>query len=117
MTNLYKLRNQIKHYAWGSANLIPRLLGAQSDGSPWAELWMGSHVDSPSLVSLPSGDVSLRELIAADPRRYLGEKTAQRYAELPFLFKLLAAEKPLSFRPTRIWPRPATATNGKTGRK
>jgi mannose-6-phosphate isomerase len=89
MNNLYKLRNQIKHYEWGSANLIPRLLGVQSDGSPWAELWMGSNADSPSLVSLPSGDVSLRELIASDPRGY---------GELPFLFKVLAAEKPLSIQ-------------------
>ena len=98
MANLYILRNQIKHYTWGSANLIPRLLGAQGDGSLWAELWMGSHADSPSLAGLPSGDVSLRELIAGDPRRYLGEKTAQRYGELPFLFKVLAAEKPLSIQ-------------------
>ena len=98
MTNLYKLRPQIKRYAWGSANLIPRLLGIPGDGSLWAELWMGSNADSPSLVSLPSGDISLRELIAGDPRRYLGEKTAGRYGELPFLFKLLAAEKPLSIQ-------------------
>jgi len=98
MTNLYKLRNQIKHYEWGSVELIPRLMGVAGDGSPWAELWMGSHSGSPSLVSLPSGDVSLGELIATDPRRYLGEKTAERYGVLPFLFKLLAAEKPLSIQ-------------------
>jgi mannose-6-phosphate isomerase len=98
MANLYKLHNQIKHYEWGSANLIPQLLGIAGDGSPWAELWMGSHSDTSSLVSLPSGDVSLGEFIAHSPRRYLGEKTAQRYGELPFLFKLLAAEKPLSIQ-------------------
>jgi mannose-6-phosphate isomerase len=98
MGNLYKLQHQIKHYEWGSANLIPQLLGVQSDGSPWAELWMGSHPGSPSMVSLPAGDVSLGELISGDPRRYLGEKTAKRYGELPFLFKLLAAEKPLSIQ-------------------
>ena len=96
MASLYKLRNQVKHYDWGSASLIPRLLGVSGDGSPWAELWMGSHPDSPSLVSLPAGDASLGELIAGDPRRYLGEKTAGRYGELPFLFKVLAVEKPLS---------------------
>jgi len=98
MGNLYKLQHQIKHYEWGSADLIPQLLGVRADGSPWAELWMGSHPGSPSLVSLPAGDVSLGELIAGDPRRYLGEKTAKRYGELPFLFKLLAAEKPLSIQ-------------------
>jgi len=98
MTDFFKLRNQIKHYEWGSVDLLPKLMGVAGDGSPWAELWMGGHSGSPSLVSLPSGDVSLRELIATDTRRYLGEETAERYGELPFLFKLLAAEKPLSIQ-------------------
>jgi len=98
MTNFYKLRNQIKHYAWGSPDFIPRLMGLASNGEPYAELWMGRHADSPSLVSLPSGEMSLGEFIARDPRRYLGEKTAERYGALPFLFKLLAAEKPLSIQ-------------------
>jgi len=98
MTNFYKLRNQIKHYNWGSPDFIPRLMGLVSNGEPYAELWMGSHAGSPSLVSLPSGEMSLEELIARDPRSYLGEKTAERYGALPFLFKLLAAEKPLSIQ-------------------
>jgi mannose-6-phosphate isomerase len=98
MTNFYKLRNQIKHYDWGSPDFIPRLMGLASNNEPYAELWMGSHAGSSSLVSLPSGEMSLGELIAGDPRRYLGEKTAERYNTLPFLFKLLAAEKPLSIQ-------------------
>jgi mannose-6-phosphate isomerase len=98
MANLFKLHNQVKHYEWGSLDFIPRLMGVAADGSPWAELWMGSHSGSPSLVSLPSGDISLGELIAGDPRRYLGETTAERYGVLPFLFKVLAAEKPLSIQ-------------------
>jgi mannose-6-phosphate isomerase len=97
MTNFYKLRNQIKHYDWGSPDFIPQLMGLASNG-PCAELWMGSHAGSPSLVNLPSGEMSLGELIARDPRRYLGEKTAERYGALPFLFKLIAAEKPLSIQ-------------------
>jgi len=109
MADLYKLCNQIKHYEWGSPDFIPRLLGVAANGKPWAELWMGSHSGSSSLVSLPSGDVSLGELIAGDPRRYLGEKTAQRYGELPFLFKLLAVEKPLSIQ---AHPNSAQAYNG-----
>jgi mannose-6-phosphate isomerase len=98
MANFYKLRNQIKHYEWGSPEFIPQLMGVAGDGSPWAELWMGSHSGTSSLVSLPSGEISLGELIATDPRRYLGEKTAERYGVLPFLFKLIAAEKPLSIQ-------------------
>jgi mannose-6-phosphate isomerase len=106
MADIYKLRNDIKHYEWGSPDFIPRLMGLPGDGSPWAEMWMGSHGGSPSLVRLPSDDASantaheiaLGDLIARAPRRYLGEKTARRFGALPFLFKLLAAEKPLSIQ-------------------
>jgi len=98
MSNLYKLHHQIKHYTWGSVNFIPQLLGMEGDGSPWAELWLGSHSSLSSRVSLPSGDVSLGELIAGDPRRFLGGKIADKYGELPFLLKLLAVDKPLSIQ-------------------
>jgi mannose-6-phosphate isomerase len=79
-------------------------MGAAVDGTPWAELWMGSHFGAPSRVSLPDGtpsmdgEMSLGEFIAADPCRYLGKETAERYGTLPFLFKLLAVEKPLSIQ-------------------
>ena len=96
MPELYKLRNQIKHYEWGSPDFIPRLLGtASTDGAPWAELWMGCHPAGPSLVN---DDTSLDQLIAENPRRCLGEKMAHKFGTLPFLFKLLAAEKPLSIQ-------------------
>ena len=100
MAELYKLRNQIRHYEWGSPDCIPRLLGVPGDGRPWAELWMGCHPASPSTISLPetAAEASLGEFIAADPRRYLGRQAAQKYGTLPFLFKLLAAEKPLSIQ-------------------
>lgn len=98
MAELYKLRNHIRHYEWGSREYIPRLLGLPAGGKPWAEMWMGSHAASPSAVCLPSGETSLAELISGDPPRYLGGQTARRYGGLPFLFKLLAAGKPLSIQ-------------------
>jgi len=99
MAELYKLRNQIKHYEWGSPDCIPRLLGVPGDGQPWAELWMGCHPGAPSMISLPpAAGGSLAQLIAENPRRCLGEQAAQKYGTLPFLFKLLAAEKPLSIQ-------------------
>jgi len=99
METIFKLDNQIKYYDWGSPDFIPRLMGIEPEaGVPWAELWMGSHPGSPSMACLPSGNVSLGELIASDPGYYLGEKAAKDYGSLPFLFKLLAAGKPLSIQ-------------------
>jgi mannose-6-phosphate isomerase len=99
MTELYKLRNQVKHYDWGSPDWIPRLLGVENaDGLPWAELWMGSHPGSPSRVSVQGKETALGELIAGNPARFLGRPAAERFEGLPFLFKFLAAAKPLSIQ-------------------
>ena len=98
MTKFYKLNNEIKHYTWGSAQLIPDFLGLERDGSPWAELWMGAHPGTSSHISLGSGSISLFDYITRNPRHCLGKKTAQNYNSLPFLFKLLAAEQPLSIQ-------------------
>ena len=98
MAEFVKLRNQVKHYEWGSPLWIPRLLGTSQDGRPWAELWMGSHPAAPSQAIRIDGEIGLGELIAGDPRRYLGTKTAEKWGALPFLFKLLAAERPLSIQ-------------------
>jgi len=89
MNEFYKLRNKVRHYDWGSPVDIPRLLGIVPDGAPWAELWIGSHSGFSSIAVLDSGETSLEDLIARDPRHY---------GTLPFLFKLLAAEKPLSIQ-------------------
>lgn len=88
MSEFYKLRNKARHYDWGSPVDIPRLLGIAPDGKPWAELWMGSHSGFSSMVILESsGEISLEDLLARDG-----------YCTLPFLLKLLAAEKPLSIQ-------------------
>jgi mannose-6-phosphate isomerase len=108
---LYKLQNTVKHYEWGSPVHIPALLGADnSQGAPWAELWMGVHPGGPSRIAgnktltnssanvSKLGGLKLRDLIAADPDRYMGRSAAGKFGGLPFLFKLLAAAKPLSIQ-------------------
>ncbi|MDR0602484.1 MAG: mannose-6-phosphate isomerase, class I, partial [Treponema sp.] len=95
----YKLGNSVKHYEWGSPGYIPRLLGLDnSGGEPWAELWMGVHPGAPSRVLRGEEEIPLAELIAEDPALYLGKEAAERFGGLPFLFKLLAAGKPLSIQ-------------------
>jgi mannose-6-phosphate isomerase len=96
---LYPLENSIKHYDWGSAQWIPRLLRRDNPGGePWAELWMGVHPAAPSALKDWSGKKSLAQLIAGDPPRYVGKEGAANFGGLPFLFKLLAAARPLSIQ-------------------
>ena len=93
--SLYRLYNQIKYYEWGSPELIPQFLDIENkEGIPFAEMWMGTHSGAPSQVQSGESLISLSQLIGAP---------------LPFLFKLLAAEKPLSIQ---AHPNPAQATEG-----
>jgi len=80
---LFKLYNKIKHYEWGSMDLIPKFTGMENrDMRPWAEMWMGTHL-SPSQVIQDNNMISLKQAIGR---------------ELPYLLKLLAVEKPLSIQ-------------------
>lgn len=99
-----RLHGGVQHYAWGSTDFIPQLIGeVNPDGEPWAELWLGAHPDRPSEVELGGDQVGLDRVVAACPERLLGEETACRYRELPYLFKVLSAAVPLSIQahPTR----------------
>jgi mannose-6-phosphate isomerase len=98
--SIHRLHNRVQHYAWGSPAAIPELVGRSNpDGKPWAELWMGVHPQGPSTVELDTGERPLSEWIASDPQKILGPSVAARFdGKLPFLFKLLAAERPLSIQ-------------------
>ena len=49
--HLYSLECGVQHYVWGDTEFIPALLGqGNPDHEPFAELWMGAHVDLPSQV-------------------------------------------------------------------
>ena len=97
---IYKLHNTVKYHDWGSTEWIPALLGQKNlSRIPWAELWMGVNPSGPSLAVLPGGAKKpLSELINQARENFLGKEIAQQYDTLPFLFKLLAAEKPLSIQ-------------------
>lgn len=76
--SFHRLDNPIRTYEWGSTTAFSELLGIPNPtGEPRAELWMGAHPDAPSRIDgVP-----------------LGERV-----ELPYLFKVLAAAKPLSIQ-------------------
>ncbi|MDO7161171.1 mannose-6-phosphate isomerase, class I, partial [Acinetobacter baumannii] len=64
-----------------------------------AELWMGAHPKSSSQVVDANGQtVSLRDVIEKHKSTLLGDAVAERFGELPFLFKVLCAAQPLSIQ-------------------
>ena len=97
---MQKLINSVQNYAWGSKTALTDLYGiANQNNLPMAELWMGAHPKSSSKIEDASGQArSLRDVIDADKAALLGDKVAQRFGELPFLFKVLCADQPLSIQ-------------------
>lgn len=100
MKNIGILNNTVQEYAWGSYTAIPKLLGNDSPtNTPQAELWMGAHPKAPSKVKLNGEWMSLMKLIEKNPKDILGKVVAEKYNNrLPYLFKVLAAAKPLSIQ-------------------
>ena len=90
------LRPVIRPYPWGTRTAIADLQGRPLPApGPEAELWMGAHPSAPSGV----GWTTLDEVIAAAPERALGVGCAGRFGgRLPFLLKVLSAEKALSIQ-------------------
>jgi mannose-6-phosphate isomerase len=94
------LKNTVQNYAWGSPTAIPELLGERNPShEPRAELWMGAHPKASSFVNYDGQWLPLTELIARHPREILGDDVALKFGnKLPYLFKVLAAAKPLSIQ-------------------
>jgi len=97
---MYLLENVVQSYGWGSTSAIAKLLGRPHPSpKPEAELWMGAHPSAPSLVRCGGDSVALSAAVSADPEAWLGPATITRFGpNLPFLLKVLAAERPLSLQ-------------------
>jgi mannose-6-phosphate isomerase len=97
---MYRLDNRVREYAWGSRTAIAEMLGRPYPSpGPEAELWLGAHPSAPSRALQDGSWRSLVEVIAAAPERELGTSVVSRFGtSLPFLFKVLAAETPLSLQ-------------------
>ncbi|CAM6194762.1 mannose-6-phosphate isomerase [Citrobacter sedlakii] len=97
---MQKLINSVQNYAWGSKTALTELYGmANPQQQPMAELWMGAHPKSSSQVVDVNGQtVSLRDVIEKHKSTLLGDAVADRFGELPFLFKVLCAAQPLSIQ-------------------
>ncbi len=69
----------VQHYEWGDRDFIPHLLGVAGRGKPWAELWLGTHPNGPTVLD---DGTPLSDLTGA----------------LPYLLKVLSAAEPLSLQ-------------------
>ena len=100
MNRICILKNPVQEYAWGSKTAIQELLGKPVPSEkPMAEMWMGAHAKAPSKVLLNGQWRSLDAVIEGSPESILGKRVAEKFASrLPFLFKVLAADRPLSIQ-------------------
>jgi mannose-6-phosphate isomerase len=98
--SILPLDNVIQPYAWGSKTAIADLLGRPNpDQRPQAEMWMGTHPKGPSTVVTEGARLPLQQVIERAPAEILGGDTARRFDNrLPYLFKVLAADRPLSIQ-------------------
>lgn len=116
----YILVPTIQFYDWGNKNekgflksFLKKTNRLQLDNNlPVAELWKGAHKKSPSkLIPFPlkylekhpdiliNQEKQLDHLIETDPEHFLGPSLLNKnIKKLPFLFKILDAEKPLSIQ-------------------
>lgn len=84
----------IQNYAWGSVSSIPETLGFPETGEPQAEYWLGAHASAPSVVN---GE-NLATLIERQPQ-IVGDASVRQFGtRLPYLLKVLAANRPLSLQ-------------------
>jgi len=97
-------------YPWGDSRYIQELCYLEElIGTPLAEMWLGAHPSASSWLLGDEGEISLLEAIAANPARHLGHARDIYQSRLPYLFKVLAAAKPLSIQ---LHPDKATAEKG-----
>jgi len=119
MNRICLLENDVLEYAWGSKSFIPELLGMSPPfKKPQAEMWMGSHKKAPSKAILDNEIISLDRLIEKYPEDILGASTSYKFSgELPFLFKVLSASKPLSIQahPNKIQAKSGFERENKKG--
>lgn len=110
---MQSLHGTVQHYAWGTTDAIPALLGVPADGRPVAEYWLGAHPLSPSTVEGGTLDALIHEhpeLIGEPSRKTFGD-------QVPYLLKVLSARHALSLQvhPSRDQAREGYARENEAG--
>ncbi|MEZ9176652.1 mannose-6-phosphate isomerase, class I [Vibrio kanaloae] len=93
----FEMDNVIQNFAWGSKSSFSQLFGTDNIGNePQAEMWMGAHPNGCSKVKNGDSTVLLSRLIESHKEEFLSTQISEKFGELPYLFKVLAAENALS---------------------
>nr|XP_023012378.1 mannose-6-phosphate isomerase [Leptinotarsa decemlineata] len=100
-----ELKCKIQNYEWGKKGKQSKVATLYknvneeftiNENTPYAELWMGTHVNAPSEIK-KTGE-TLASYISNHPDS-LGKEVAESFKnELPFLFKVLSVNKALSIQ-------------------
>jgi mannose-6-phosphate isomerase len=85
-TSLMRIEGVLRDYEWGGVGGISRVLGRVSDARE-AELWLGAHPTAPSGITR-----------SATRHTDLAEWEHETGSTIPFLLKLLSAQRPLSLQ-------------------
>ena len=94
---MFRIGHVTQPYAWGSHQAIHGLLGLPPGGVV-AEAWFGAHPAAPSPVLDGSGS-TLDAVLSTEPDAMVGQDVQARFGTgLPYLLKIIAAERPLSLQ-------------------
>lgn len=103
MNAVYRLQCKTQSYDWGKLGDISKVAtyakasGTSIDPSkPYAELWMGTHPNAPSVVL--EDNTTLEQLIKEHVELSTQAVYDQYNGDLPFLFKILSIRKALSIQ-------------------
>lgn len=110
-SGVLELSCAVQKYHWGkrgSNSLVAQLavkghhLSSVEEATPYAELWMGTHPSCPSKIR--GTDKTLAAYIAEHPDCLGSGVRAVFGTQLPFLFKVLSVDAPLSIQahPTKV---------------
>ncbi len=95
----YPMENVIQTYPWGSETALNTLFNIENPSKqPQAEMWMGAHANGCSQVLHQGKLVDLSTLINQNKNAYLSHSIEESFGELPYLFKILSADKALSIQ-------------------
>ena len=97
---IFPISGKVQHYAWGGFYYLPKLLNIPvKKGETYAEFWLGTHDRGSSEFKNGSEQpVSLKDYIAAFPAQTLGDDTAKKFGQLPYLLKILDVKDMLSIQ-------------------